>query len=57
MTNDLYTQLGIVTYNIELYKESLKQLNNSKQELLQKIDEEERKKDNKNERSDNMGGS
>lgn len=55
MTNDLYTQLGIVTYNIELYKESLKQLNNSKQELLQKIDEEERKKDNKNERSDNMG--
>lgn len=50
---ELYSKLGIVTYNIELYKESLKQLNQSKQELILKIDEEERKKD---ERSSNMGG-
>lgn len=48
----LYEQLGIVTYNIELYKESLKQLNLSKQELLLKIDEQKRKED---ERSDSMG--
>jgi hypothetical protein len=35
--DELYKQLGIVSYNIALHKSILKNLNDSKQELLSKI--------------------
>jgi hypothetical protein len=42
----LYQELGVVTYNIELYQAILQQLENSKLELLKKIrDIEESKED------------
>jgi hypothetical protein len=35
--DDLYSQLGLVSYNIALHKSILKTLKDSKQELLSKI--------------------
>lgn len=42
----LYQELGIVTYNIELYQAILQQLENNKLELLKKIRDIEESKEN-----------
>lgn len=44
--DELYKELGVVAYNIELYQAMLQQLEHSKLELLKKIrDIEESKED------------
>ena len=42
--SELYKELGVVTYNIELHKAVLEQLEQTKIELLHKIEEIENKK-------------
>lgn len=43
-TSELYRKLGVVEYNITIYTESLKQLQETKESILLEIDKLEAKK-------------